>query len=213
MGDFMSSMSSIYNQSPSALLLAFVLLSLAVAVPVENRAIHQARTQAGTVVPEEAPQVELITAQAEESASPKKVIDAVTASQVAESAALTAQAALKRENLKAAEAMKNAMDAADSAFIDAKSELDDSKGAFTKAKAAYAAATADVATKLKQLKEANNVRHEARAAAAKESAMKKAAGEAQIMTALNSAKVAAAAAGASDVAAATTTTEGPETVQ
>merc|ERR1711998_336048 len=108
MGDFMSSMSSIYNQSPSALLLAFVLLSLAVAVPVENRAIHQARTQAGTVVPEEAPQVELITAQAEESASPKKVIDAVTASQVAESAALTAQAALKRENLKAAEAMKNA---------------------------------------------------------------------------------------------------------
>jgi hypothetical protein len=200
-------MSSIYNQSPSAhfMLLAAVLLSLAVAVPVETdvRAAHIVHVKAGSLVPEAVPQVQLIQAQAKEDASPKKVIDAVTASQVAESAALTAQANLKAQNLKAATAMKNAMDAADSAFIDAKSALDDSKAVFTKAKAAYAAATASVATKLKELKEANNVRHEARAAAAKESAMKKAAGEAQIMTALNSAKIAAAAAGASDVAAAT----------
>lgn len=182
------------------MLLAAVVLSLAIAVPVETNAAHVARAEAGAVVPE-APQVELLST--EEDASPKEVVDAVTASQVAESAALTAQANLKAQNLKAAEAMKNAMDAADSAFIDSKSALDESKAAFTKAKAAYAAATAAVATKLQELKEANNVRHEARAAAAKESAMKKAAGEAQIMSALNSAKVAAAAAGASDVAAAT----------
>lgn len=183
------------------MLLAAVVLSLAIAVPVESNAAHVARAEAGAVVPE-APQVELLSTE-EEDASPKQVVDAVTASQVAESAALTAQANLKAQNLKAAEAMKNAMDAADSAFIDSKSALDESKAAFTKAKAAYAAATAAVATKLQELKEANNVRHEARAAAAKESAMKKAAGEAQIMSALNSAKVAAAAAGASDVAAAT----------
>jgi len=209
MGDRMFTMSPLYNQASSArfMLLAAVLLSMAVAVPVEN-AVFTARAEAGVIVPEEdSPQVELIASQenagAEASSANGMVNDAITASEVAESAAETAQANLRAQNLKAAEAMKGAMDAADSAFIDAKSALDGSKAAFNKAKAAYAGATADVSEKLKSLQEANNVRHEARAAASKESAMKKASGEAQIMAAQTSAKVAAAAAGASDVAAAT----------